>query len=196
MKNNDFIGLFNSIVSSYFVVENKFYKADGKCQVVRQYAAGMDSKRAYTILTVDKNDNQYVAVDDEDYNTPFCYSWMYRNKQIIDNFDYMFFNIKNPKDMCSQILSFLNKNKDNIEFDKLFYLKHSTKIMLKQNNNCVPIAEVLMDRSTISPFEYIHFNYRNIDLNIIPISEKTFKTKTSTFDEWVDETIENNLQLK
>ena len=78
----------------------------------------------------------------------------------------------------------------------MFYLKHSTKIMLKQNNNCVPIAEVLMDRSTISPFEYIHFNYRNIDLNIIPISEKTFKTKTSIFDEWVDETIENNLQLK
>lgn len=196
MKNVDFIDLLNNIVGSYFVVESNFYKADGTSQAVKQYVAGMNAKRAYTVMQIDKNGNQYVAVDDEDYKDPFCFSWMYRNKQTLDNNDYMFFNVKNPKDLITQIMSFLNKNKKNINYENIFFTKSSTGIFLRQGKNEVYIADVLEDLSTMNTYKYINFNYRNIDVNIIPISEKLFKSKTSEYDAWVNEEIENNLELK
>lgn len=196
MKNNDFISLFKELTSSYFVVENRFYRSNGEKQTAQQYVAGLDAKRAYTVLPYDDNGNEYVAVNDDDFDEPFCYSWLYRKKRRLDDSDYIFFNIRNPKDLMSQILRFLDKNAKNIEVDKLFYLKPSTEIILKQGNKSVKIAEVKTNRKTMWPNEYIHFNYRNIDINIVPITEKAFNFQTDKYNQWVEESIGNELEMQ
>lgn len=196
MKNNDFISLFKEVTSSYFVVENRFYKSNGEQQTARQYVAGLDAKRAYTVLPYDDNGNEYVAVNDADFDEPFCYSWLYRRKQRLNDSDYIFFNIKNPKDLMLRILKFLNTNAKNIEVDKMFYLKPSTSIILNQDNKSVKIAEVKKNRKTMWPNEYIHFNYRNIDINIVPITEKEFKFQTDRYNQWVEESIGSDLELQ
>lgn len=195
MRVNDLSDTLKEITSSYFVVENRFYKANGEKQVAYQYVAGMDSKRAYTTLQYDKYGNEYVAVNDDDYKQPFCYSWLFRNKKHLDVCDYMFFNIENPKDLVMQILKFLDKNKNNIEIDKLFYLKQSIETYLKHDNNTTLIAEILTDATKWGNNQYIHFNYRNIDVFIKPITEKTFNLKTERYNKWVDEDIANNVEI-
>ena len=46
------------------------------------------------------------------------------------------------------------------------------------------------------PNEYIHFNYRNIDINIVPITEKEFKFQTDRYNQWVEESIGSDLELQ
>lgn len=195
MRIDNFYNLFNKITNSYFVVENKFYKPNGESQVAYQYVAGMGAKRTYTILHKDGFGNEYVAIKDDDYAEPFCFSWLYKNKKRLDVSDYMFFNIENPKDLILQILRFLNKNQKNIQMSQLLYYNDSTKVYLKHDKEVLPIAEILTNRKKLGPSDYIHFSYRNIDVNIIPISEKSFLSTTEKYDKWVDETINNELEL-
>lgn len=84
----------------------------------------------------------------------------------------------------------------NIEVDRMFYLKPSTSIILNQDNKSVKIAEVKKSRKTMWPNEYIHFNYRNIDINIVPITEKEFKFQTDKYNQWVEESIGSELELQ
>ncbi len=196
MKNNNLIDLINDITNSYFVIENKFSKPNGEIQAANQYMAGINSKRSYTVLPYDRNGNECVAVKDDDYDNQFCYSWFYKNKLSLDESNFIFFNIQDPKDLILRIVKFLDKNGKNIKVDKLFYMKNSTEFYLHQDNNDIKIAEVKIDRKTLRSYEYVHFNYRNININIIPMSQKAFKSQTAKYDEWVENDLASKAELQ
>lgn len=189
MKNDNFIELFENITNSYYMVTSKMLDEKGRPYYINQYVAGNQSDKSFTVIRV--NDfKEYIAVDIDGLKTPICYSYIYTKKKILANSDIVLFGVKNPKELTECILNFLRRNEKNISVHRSLYFNPPVKLILKIDEISTSIAEIVTDRTTYMPFEYLHFNYRNIDVNIQPITQKKFEEATSLYNYWVKQDIE------
>lgn len=196
MKNQLF-DLINNITDSYYMIENYVKDETGKEIKIIQYSDGKNGNVAFTVVPTSKHES-YVAVDLKGRNKPFCYAVTdYGRVYIVENDDIVMFGLKNPNDMIAGIMKFLSKSNDNIRAISSFYgANRPTEIVLLSGQNSYLIGEIFTDRSTIQQFEYAFFKYRNINLKIVPLSEKEFKLETSLYLNMLNEELsinENNL---